>query len=371
MPEPCTTIEFRCSRDLVIVQGCFRHTRCSKMSSSDFPLTNFMCFECSRIPQKDDFRKRVIRESASVEKRGTRYAIRGRRIDYLGHHELALHGRVVARKLKFERALLWQTKTQVVQLKRAHRSLKLNATENFICEEVFAFYNNILSTHRTNAFGGKPALWDFLRDVAANLNWSKQGYRFSTNTKSFAQAMKIYRDRRMCDLFSLNYAAPSYNTIKCENKKVTRFVAGEHAILFRNVAKIYKDALEAHGILGPIPIIVAEDETKLMSRVACESQFDTLVGFKGIKEGHCCMSAFKPVVGGKHSGYEKIVDAFQNFKVGSFVRVIMVNLLHKKLPRLVLVVCCTCNCFDSQWVKKQWTVIDKLWQKICEDIVGL
>ena len=36
----------------------------------------------------------------------------------------------------------------------------------------------------------------------------------------------------------------------------------------------------------------------------------------------------------------------------------------------MLVVCCTCNCFDSSWIRKQWVVIDKLWEKECNDAVG-
>jgi hypothetical protein len=35
-------------------------------------------------------------------------------------------------------------------------------------------------------------LWDFLKDVARNLNWKKEGYKWSMNSKSFAQIMKMY-----------------------------------------------------------------------------------------------------------------------------------------------------------------------------------
>jgi hypothetical protein len=41
----------------------------------------------------------------------------------------------------------------------------------------FNFCNNILSTHCTNVFGGKLALWDFMKDVARNLNRKKEGYK--------------------------------------------------------------------------------------------------------------------------------------------------------------------------------------------------
>jgi hypothetical protein len=38
--------------------------------------------------------------------------------------------------------------------------------------------------------------------------------------------------------------------------------------------------------------------------------------------------------------------------IGAFACVIIVNPLHVKLPRLVLSLSCTCNCFDSEWVKE-------------------
>lgn len=76
-----------------------------------------------------------------------------------------------------------------------------------------------MSTHCTNAFGGKPALWDFMKDVVRNLNRKKEGFRFSKNNKSFGQTLKIYGGCWTCDFFSLNFAGPSYSTIKRENQK--------------------------------------------------------------------------------------------------------------------------------------------------------
>ena len=67
---------------------------------------------------------------------------------------------------------------------------------------VLKFCDNIISAHRTWAFGGKPTLWEVMKDVASNLNRSKKGVRFSNNSKSFTQAMKIYGGQRMCNFFS-------------------------------------------------------------------------------------------------------------------------------------------------------------------------
>jgi hypothetical protein len=73
-------------------------------------------------------------------------------------------------------------------------------------------------------------LWDFLLDVAQNLNHKKASYRFSNNTKSFVQAMKNY------------------------------FVPGKYESIFRAVVDIYLVAKEVHGINGLVPVILAKDK---------------------------------------------------------------------------------------------------------------
>ena len=83
-----------------------------------------------------------------------------------------------------------------------------------------------------------------------------------------------------------------------------------------------------------------------------------------------CDSNYKQVVGSGEEGYNKIVDSFCTNRVGAFARVVMVNPLHQSLPRLVLVVMCTCNYFDAPWVRQQWLRIKDFWNKECKDIVG-
>jgi hypothetical protein len=235
---------------------------------------------------------------------------------------------------------------------------------------VMLFCQNIVAVHRTGVFGGKPALWDFFRDVVQNLNRKKAGLRYSKNTKPFAQAMKIFGGRRMCDLFALNYAGPNFSTIKRQNQKGVHFMPGKHASIFKAVAKIYKGAKEIHGVGDVVPVILAEDKTKVKQRISWEPKYDTLVGFCGPKSDHSCISNYKPVVGIGDEGYNMIVDSFKLDKMGTFARVIVVNPLHVKLPRLVLSLSCTCNCFDSEWVKEQWKRIEELWQVDCECAIG-
>lgn len=370
VPEPATSAEFMYRGGIISVDGCFRHVRCKRLSISNEPFQNYTCSECIEIPRENDFRLRVVRENHALVKRGFRDHCPGRRVDYLSIRELAGRSRVLAKKFKEEKALHWLMKAKVAQLKLSSKGLKLSAVESFNRKDVLTFCNNILAAHRTNAFGGKPALWEFLRDVATNLNRAKRGFRYSKNTKSFSQAMKIYGGRRMCDLFALNFVGPSYSSTKRENKKGVQFIAGEHASIFKCVADIYRESKAAYRITGAVPVILAEDETKVKSRISWDSRSDVLVGFCGSKVDHRCDSHFRPAVGSGEAGYSNVVDAFKLNRIGSFARVIMVNPLHDRLPRLVLVVNVTCNCFNSAWVREQWSVIDGLWQEHCEEVVG-
>ena len=74
----------------------------------------------------------------------------------------------------------------------------------------------------------------------------------------------------MIDIFSLNFVGPSYSQVKRDLSKGVQFIPGEHAEIFAAVAQIYKDAKAAHNIMGPVPVILAEDETKVKGRVAWE-----------------------------------------------------------------------------------------------------
>ena len=167
----------------------------------------------------------------------------------------------------------------------------------------------------------------------------------------------------MCDLFFLISNGPNYSTIKQENQKGVQSVPGEHFEIFRTMTQIYKNTKAAHGITSLVPIILVEDETKVKGRIAWDHRSDTLVGFYGRKDDHACLSNYCELVGTSDKGYTKIVDVFRTNRIGAFARIMMVNPLHESLPRLVLVVTCTCNCFDSLRMRQQWLRIKNLWNK--------
>jgi len=62
--------------------------------------------------------------------------------------------------------------------------LKESAQQASAQHNVFKFCSNIIVAYKTGAMGRKPVLWDFLKDVASNLNRKKHGIRWSSNSKA-------------------------------------------------------------------------------------------------------------------------------------------------------------------------------------------
>ena len=122
--------------------------------------------------------------------------------------------------------------------------------------------------------------------------------------------------------------------------------------------------------MGVVPFILVKDEIKVKSAVSWEPKWDTLVGLCGSKVDHICVLSYKRTIGSREQGYSNILDHFRTNKMGGFARVIVVNLLHEKLPCLVLEICCTCNCFDASWVRDKQNRIDKMWQVHCHGTIG-
>jgi hypothetical protein len=68
-----------------------------------------------------------------------------------------------------------------------------------------------------------------MQDVVSNINRPKQGARYPENTKCFAEAMRMYRGKRMCDLFTVNFDGPEMSIIKRTSRKGIQFIPREHA----------------------------------------------------------------------------------------------------------------------------------------------
>lgn len=191
-PEPYVRSSFISDGGIAKVKGTFCSVQCLCFLGATDPWINQTCTIGTKIPLEKDFHGRAMCEDHSVEKRGARSSEGGGRLGYLSHDELAAHSRIIRKKLKLESFYHWVVRARVLQLKVKRPTLHELAKEASNTHNLLKFCQNILFAHRSGAFGGRPALWDFMRDIVANLYCSKRGFIFSFNIKTFSQAMKMY-----------------------------------------------------------------------------------------------------------------------------------------------------------------------------------
>ncbi|KAL2622804.1 hypothetical protein R1flu_003009 [Riccia fluitans] len=125
-----------------------------------------------------------------------------------------------------------------------------------------------------------------------------------------------------------------------------------------------------HGITRDVALILAKDETWVKPTVRWEARRDMLIGFCGDKDNHVCKMGLEVEVGFGESGYSKIVESFEQKIQGSYARVVIVNPLHEKLPRLIVYASITCNSFTASWGRDHWKGLKQRWDKCCRQVMG-
>ncbi|KAL2642825.1 hypothetical protein R1flu_010412 [Riccia fluitans] len=95
-----------------------------------------------------------------------------------------------------------------------------------------------------------------------------------------------------------------------------------------------------------------------------EARHDMLIGFYGDKDNHVCKMGLEVEVGSSESSYSKIEESFEQKIKGSYARVVIVNPLHEKLPRLIV------YSFIVSWVRDHWKGLKQRWDKCCRQAMG-
>ena len=122
--------------------------------------------------------------------------------------------------------------------------------------------------------------------------------------------------------------------------------------------------------LGTVPTMLVEDETVVKQSIRWIARDDVLLGFCGPIDNHKCISDYIVEVGFGVTGYESIVNSFKSSVRAHYARVLIVNPLHARLPRLFAVIQLTCNRFDSKDVRNQWKKVRVLWGKHLSVVLG-
>ena len=135
------------------------------------------------------------------------------------------------------------------------------------------------------------------------------------------------------------------------------------------VAKLYKSCKESLKEPASVPYTTIEDETAIEARPQYEEETDSVWGYYGLKENHECREFYTISVGDDPQTYESL-ERMEESKFAGNARVMMINPLHHRPPRIVLHLQATCMCFDHNMVLHQWLVYAELEKKHIEPILG-
>ena len=120
-----------------------------------------------------------------------------------------------------------------------------------------------------------------------------------------------------------------------------------------------------------VPVLTAEDKTAIIGHVTYHQDRDELLGFCGVNgQHHTCLDHFALKVEDGKKGFTNIVNAFKEYKIGTFGRAIFFNPLHPNLPRIAILVMPTCNTFDDHFVYQQWQEVKRFYDQEFKNIMG-
>ena len=181
----------------------------------------------------------------------------------------------------------------------------------------------------------------------------------------------LWAGPRIANFVALNLGGPEIHSIyQWRNQHRIVFAGGIEEVNFKKLASIYKEAM-ARITPTSVPVLAAKDETGIIGQIVYNQASDELLGFCGVKGlEHKCLDYFTVVVGNGEEGYNSIVNAFDQYKVGTYGRAILLNPLHPHLPRIAVLTMPTCNKFDSTFVHRQWQDVERLYEQELKEIVG-
>ena len=226
-----------------------------------------------------------------------------------------------------------------------------------------------------------------LETVSRNLHVEKNGKRYHPSL--FLKVLLMMGGPRIAIFVAINLGGPEIHSIYRwrnqhriivpekplwgGNKKyVCMYVdsGGIQESNFKKLGPLYKEAM-ANITSSSVPVLAAEDETAIIGHVTYHQHRDELLGFCGVNgQHHACLDYFALKVENGEKGFTNIVNAFKEYKIGTFGRAILLNPLHPNLPHIAVLVMPTCNKFDHHFVYQQWQEVERLYDQEFKNIVG-
>ena len=230
----------------------------------------------------------------------------------------------------------------------------------------------------------------FIADIMNNLGTvDKRGNRFSEKVKNFFTIIRIVGGAQAHRILAHNMGVPANETLRRMDTHPA-WEGGFSETNWESIRKTYQSVKAKYPDIMKCLVLSAEDETGIRVAPSWDPRTDTVTGFCGVEctnkceevttcrqkklcdPVHQCMSEEQVfVVGNDAESYNRIKEICEKYRKGRHLRIMMLNPLDARWPRLVCAHFDTCNAFDAaDYVKKQWRRVEDLYRTHIEDIVG-
>ena len=345
------------------MKGTFRCAKCKKVA-----LTNDICSHCAAIPKLQSFRKHaLLRQTRVMDKREATTV----RNQYLIREELMNKCDSQSRKLGEDRAEKYFLKSKCERSQAQLLKLQEKLKEYSKHGAFKAITHQLDVAAAEGKLNDKTVLKDMLATIARNLNVKKEGKRYKASFAMFLETILMWGGPRLANFVAMNIGGPEIHSVyRWRKTHCHNFDLSVTAHNLQIIPEIMIKATTKKNI-PRVPVLLAEDETAIVSSIHYCAERDVLLGFCGTAGiNHQCDDLCVVPVGEGEEGYENIVNAFRTLKRGTHARAVIINPLHPELPKIPILIQPTCNRFDNQFVRRQWDTIEALYNDYLEDIVG-
>ena len=360
------------------IKGTFRSRECSGfcVDATGQVLLHGICTACRRIPKIAAFQKRALRWAAggdSHQRTNFQYLSSERRLDVLR----ALRDKV--KQLNSAVFLLQQNYRRKCQRVKT----LLQRLEGFAVEgDAKAMINDIIAIERAGKFEQRATLMHFVRDMLHSLKLRdgahgkrSRNMRWHTSSKRIFAVLRKFGGPKTTRFIHETLESAADSTIAAEWRRTKMyFDPGELEAVAARVGEVYRAIKEQKGITGPVLYERAEDDTTVPGASEFNQRLDSLIGFCGrrTREGHphVCDPNCSIVIGEGEDAYQIIEDAHADYQLAGYIRVVVINPLHKELPRLTVVLHAHCNRMTRAWFRQQWAVEEEIFERLVSPSLG-
>lgn len=346
-------------------KGVFRSTVCKR----DGYFENGACYECSKIPKLPSFRKRLLLRIKRVDDEGKRDTTKINN-NYLTKHEMLAKLSHQSKIIQKKDGEIFFSKTHLARARLRIRSLDEKLKEFARRGSMSAICNKLQLASDEGKLKDKKVLVSLFDTVSRNLHVKNKGQRYQAPLKMFYEVLMIWGGPRLVNFVALNLHGPEIHSVfRWRNDNSIPVKVGLDIDNFKALVPIFTELNEQLGIR--VPVLLAEDETAIVANVSYDQARDVLQGFCGPnRPDHKCVENAEVPVGEGVQGYDTIVQAFQDKRIGTHARVIMINPLHPLLPKIPILIHPTCNRFDHEFVREQWMRVEDFYNQHLAQIVG-